>query len=1367
MTQYSAELKQLFPEAYKSPNPAWDLEVVSVYSNNDILELTLNTTDLPDDDICALKKEILSVYSLADILFKPLENNKNETESEPVRAAVFSASVSSEDKYEIMLKELAEKERYAAAEAIKAAKDAEEPRVVLDHKALKDSVIYGKISPGELTTTNKINEGSGKVSVEGTIFSVANRKLNGKEKTSISFDITDSYGAIRISKLFDDETAKKLLSSLSAGKTVVVQGNVSFNKYEDDITISPSCIVLTASKMRDDNAEVKRVELHLHTNMSTMDGICDPDLVIKLAAHMGHPAVAITDHGVVQAYPEAAAAAKKYNIKVIYGIEAYCVNDLLKSTAVKGTTDAKLTDEIVVFDLETTGLNAYSCEIIEIAASIVADGKVKDKYHSYVKPLNPIPQKITDLTGITDEKVKDARSICEVLPEFLSFCGERPMCAHNADFDISFLSAACRAQRIDKTFCSIDTVEISRALMPELSKHRLNNIADALGLKFNHHRASDDSDVLAEIFIRFIDLLRERCDISRVDEINQALSMLKSRDSGTHGRAYHFIILVKTQEGLKDLYRLVSDSHLKYYKRFPIIPMSLLEENRENFLFGSACEAGELFTAIENGKTWDELVKIASFYDYLEIQPLSNNIFLLDEGKVDSIEQLKEMNRTVIKLGQHLNKPVCATGDVHYIEKNDRIFRDILMQGKGFEPNSEKQDFSFRSTDQMLKEFTYLGEEKAYEVVVTNTRKIADMCGSLIPLKSGTYPPSVENSAEDLKKLVYKKLDELYLSAEGIPELIKNRLEAELVPIIEHGYDVMYMIAQKLVQKSNSDGYLVGSRGSVGSSFVAFLAGITEVNALPPHYRCPKCKHTVFEDAEKYEAGVDMPDRNCPLCGEKMKKDGFNIPFATFLGFNCDKAPDIDLNFSSEYQQRIHNETIRLFGVDRVFKAGTISKIKDKTAYGFVKHYFEEKKQPLPHKAELNRLVYGCTGVKRTTGQHPGGLIIVPHDMEIYDFSPVQHPADKSGSDIITTHFDYHSIHDNLLKLDLLGHDDPTMIRKLYDVSGINPQEIPLDDPETMSIFTDIHGLNIETDDILEDTGAAALPEFGTKFVRGMLVDTQPHSFSDLVRISGLSHGTDVWLNNANNIIKEGLGTIKDVICVRDDITLKLIASGIEPKVSFNISEKVRKGKGLTSEWEDIMKEHGLPQWYINSCNKIKYMFPRAHAAAYVIMAFRIAWFKVHRPLDFYCAFFSIRSSGFDATYMANGDGEVSRRYRELRSKQNRSSLEDDVMSTLEICHEFYKRGFSFLPIDIYKSEVNGFKKEGNALRLPFTSLPGLGEAAAQSICDERLNGNFISADDIIHRCDKVSKAVIESLSLCGALKTIPKSNQLELDMFL
>ncbi|MEA4920601.1 MAG: PolC-type DNA polymerase III [Clostridiaceae bacterium] len=1229
-----------------------------------------------------------------------------------------------------------------------------------------DKIIYGRPVRRDIINIGDLTIDSGKVAVWGEIFFTELKKLNGKDKTVVTFEITDGTGSIRIVKVLPDEDVQPFKDNIKNGKAVVVQGSISYSKYDNDNIITPYAIIKDKTKARTDNAKEKRVELHLHTNMSAMDGLCDPQKVISLAQSMGHKAIAITDHGVAQAYPDAMNAAKALkkdgkDIKILYGLEAYCVNDIAGGI-VKGLCGCTLDDEIIVFDLETTGLNPAKCEIIEIAAVKVKNGEIIDRYHTYVKPSSPIPYEITTLTGINDSMVSDSPGIENILPGFLEFCGNCPMCAHNADFDISFIKKACEKIGTDRQFCSIDTVELSRVLLPHLKKHRLNDIASEFNFTFKHHRAEDDTEVLAKIFFELVKMIKDKGLSVSIPDINSGMKALSEGqgDSTPKGRSYHLLILVKTMQGLRNLYELISASHLKYFKRHPLIPLSLLLEKREGLILGSACEAGELFTAVVQGRSWNELVSIAKIFDFLEIQPVGNNMFLVNNGTAKDVEQLREYNRTIVKLGKSLGKPVCATGDVHFIDPEDSIYREIIMTGMGFEDASSQAPLYFKTTGEMLEEFSYLGKDTAYNVVIKNTNMIADMCEDIIPLKDGTYPPSIENSAEEINSLARSKAAELY--GEDLPPVVRDRLEMELNSIIGHGYDIMYIIAQKLVKKSLDDGYLVGSRGSVGSSVVAYFTGITEVNALPPHYRCPNCKHSIFDVEGDYRTGVDLPDMNCPVCGEKMDKDGFDIPFATFMGFKGDKTPDIDLNFSGEYQAQAHRETINLFGEENVFRAGTIGTVKSKTAYGFVKKYLEEKGKVL-NTAEINRLVAGCTGIKRTTGQHPGGLIVLPKDRNIHEFTPVQHPADDVSSNIITTHFDYHSIHDNLLKLDLLGHDDPTMIRMLEDLSGLDTKNIPLDDKDTMRIFTSIDPLGIAEDDILEQTGAAAIPEFGTKNVRGMLVDTHPTTFDGLLRISGLSHGTNVWRNNAQDYILSGVATLNDVICVRDDITLYLIKMDIEPSQAFTISESVRKGKGLKPEWEELMTSKNVPAWYIESCKKIEYMFPRAHAVAYVMMAFRIAWFKVHRPLDFYAAYFTIRGGGFDASLMTKGDQAVMRKYKELKALPKRSAIEEDTMSTLEICHEFYKRGFSFTPVDIYKSNVKRFKIEGNTLIPPFTALSGVGESAAQAIVNARENGPFMSMEDIILRCDKVSKAVTETLGGAGALDGIPKTNQLSL----
>ena len=1231
-----------------------------------------------------------------------------------------------------------------------------------------ENIIFGKPVNREITRIGDVSLDGGKLTVKGNIFYRDYKKLNGKGKTSVTFDIYDGTGSIRVNKLFDDDIVDGIKSAIGKAEAVVVQGTAMWSKYENDVIIAPTAIIKEKAEKRKDKADKKRVELHLHTTMSSMDGFCDTKQAINTAVAFGHQALAITDHGVAQAYPDAMnASAGKENFKVIYGIEAYAVNDIDDKGAVKGYSSRTLKDETVVFDLETTGLNAQRCEIIEIAAVIIKDGKEIDEYHSYIKPKVSIPNEITSLTGIDDSTVADARPAEEVIPEFLEFIGDRPVVAHNASFDVGFMHAACDRLGIDREFVSIDTVTIAKTLLTNLKKHRLNNLADYYGLSFNHHRALDDTKVLAQIVFRFWETLEKEYGVRYIDDINGALAKAAKNSGGISRNSYHMVILVKNKKGLRNLYEMISHSYLKYFKRHPLMPMTMIQNMREGLIIGSACEAGELYSAIVRGATWNELVKIASFYDYLEIQPLANNAFMIEKGIVKDFEQIKEFNRTVIKLGEKLNKPVVATGDVHFLEPSDSYFREIMMTGMGFADADKQAPLYFKTTDEMLEEFSYLGKEKAYEVVVENTNMIADMCESIRPVPKEQYPPKIENSARDIEEMCQKRVHEIY--GENLPQIVSDRLKLELDSIIGHGFDIMYIIAQKLVSKSIQDGYLVGSRGSVGSSFVAFLTGITEVNALPPHYVCKKCKHSIFDVPPEYACGVDLPDMKCPVCGENMKKDGFDISFATFLGFDGDKTPDIDLNFSGEYQARAHKETINIFGEENVFRAGTIGTIKDKTAYGFVKKYLEQKGL-VKNRTEENRLVQGCTGIKRTTGQHPGGLIVVPKEVSIYDFTPVQHPADDPDSDIITTHFDYHSIHDNLLKLDLLGHDDPTMIKVLEDLTGVNAREIPLDDKETMGIFNDISYLKTidgkslgKDDEILGTTGAAAIPEFGTKFVRQMLLDTTPSAFEDLCRISGLSHGTNVWLNNAQDIIRAGKGTIKDVVCTRDDILKYLMSIGVENKTAFTIMESVRKGKGLKPEWETIITEHKAHDWYVESCKKIEYLFPRAHAVAYVMMAYRIAWFKVHKPLAFYSAYFSIRAKSFDASVMTYGDDLVLKKMAELDKKDKLSGAEQDMQVTLEICHEFYKRGFKFYPIDIYRSDVDKFLIESDGLVVPFTALPGVGKTAAEDLVANRGGEKFMSGEDIILRCPKVGKSVVDTLDKVGALGDIPKTNQISL----
>lgn len=1333
-------------------------------------------------DGCILQLEIESDWHFrVEALHTELEAAVRQMTGLPVRMDIRAVAGDQgyEQRKEAELRRISEEWSRSASAAPQRVPDKPRPRTFERKKTASaekftppqsdENIIYGRPVSRTQIPLSEVAVDTGKTTVSGTIFYKDIRKLGGKGKTVVTVDIYDGTGSLRVTKVLPDDEAAPLDKALKKGMSIVVQGVASYNQFEKDVILTPSCILKGEKKVRTDNAPQKRVELHLHTNMSSMDAIGDAGAALGLAASMGHPAMAITDHGVAQAYPDAMKAAKALKkegkeIKVLYGVEAYCTDDTMKGGAVKGYTDAALDDEIIVFDLETTGLKPSECEIIEVAAVLVQGGEIRERFHTHVKPCGVISAEITSLTGITNEMVQDAPPVEEVLPRFLDFCGDRPLCAHNADFDVSFIRAACEKMGIERSFCSIDTVELSRVLLPELKKHRLNVVAEHFGFTFEHHRADEDTEVLAKIYFRLCEKL-EQHGVHKVSEINDTLAAI--REGGgvrqKRERTWHTIVLVRNMAGLRTLYELISLAHLRHYKKVPIIPLSLLLENRENLIIGSACEAGQLFSAVVEGKPWGDLVKLARRFDFLEIQPIGNNRFMLQNGMARDEEQLRDFNRTILKLGDSLGIPVCATGDVHFLEPGDAIFREILMAGKGFEDASNQPPLYFKTTDEMLAEFSYLGTDRAFEVVVTNTNKIAALCDEIQPVPDGTYPPSVENSAQEIEGMSRRRAAELYEFNGKLPQIVADRLEQELGSIIKHGFDVMYIIAQKLVAKSLAAGYLVGSRGSVGSSFVAYLTGITEVNALLPHYRCPSCRYSEFYDGVEYACGVDMPDKNCPHCGAKMVKDGFNIPFATFLGFEGDKAPDIDLNFSGEYQLQAHRDTIELFGEGNVYKAGTIGTVKEKTAYGFVKKYLEERGKAAGN-AEVNRLVQGCTGIKRTTGQHPGGLIVVPQGRSIYEFCPVQHPADDPNSDIITTHFDYHSIHDNLLKLDLLGHDDPTMIRKLHDLSGFDPRQVPLDDPETMKLFTSLEPLGIEGDDILGHfSGAAAIPEFGTKFVRGMLEDTKPTTFDELLRISGLSHGTDVWLNNAKDVVTSGLGTLKDVICVRDDITIKLMQMGLAPKLSFTISESVRKGKGLKPEWEEEMRAHGLPEWYIGSCKKIQYMFPRAHAVAYVMMAYRIAWFKVHRPMEFYSAYFSIRAGAFDAELMTRGDAAVVDKYHALRRQDKRSAVEEDMLITLEICHEFYKRGFTFAPLDVYHSDVSGFTIDGKTLIPPLTSLPGVGESAAQSIVDERQKGPFMSMEDMILRCDKCSRAVAETLERVGALGGLPKSNQLDL----
>lgn len=1241
-------------------------------------------------------------------------------------------------------------------------------------KVADENLILGKLYTEEPIPIRDALGEFDRVTIKGDVFFVDHREITskktGKEWVKIAFDITDNTNSIRVSKFMAKDQAGDIVSAIKTGMHLIVQGKISFDSYEKESILEPTAIVKSKKKIRMDNAPEKRVELHLHTNMSAMDGVSDTKDLINRCKAWGWPAMAITDHGCAQAFPLAlhVVDGKEADYpKILYGVEAYYVNDAAAVSVVRGDLDGSLDGDFIVFDLETTGLKPATEEITEIAAVLVREGEIKDSFQTYVNPHKPIPPEITELTGISDETVADAPDLPEALDKFFAFMGDRVLVAHNAGFDLSFLKAACKKLDIEREFTYIDTLEMSRIMLPHLSRFKLNILAKELQVgPFEHHRASEDAAVLGRIWVKLLDKLKHEQHASKISDINPLLAGLRAKEGGLKNLPrHHFIILVQNQVGLKNLYKLISYSFLDHFYRRPLMPRSELIKHREGLIFGSACEAGELFHAVVEGKPFEELKRIADFYDYLEIQPIDNNRFMIAKGIAEDEETLRDYNRTILKLADALGKPCCATGDVHFLDPEDEAYRRILMAGQGFPDADNQAPLYLKTTEEMLKEFAYLGEDRAYEVVITNPNKIADMLDPIRPIPRENYPPKIEGSAEELETMCREKAKRMY--GDPLPEIVQARLDRELKSIIGNGYDVMYMIAQKLVSKSLQDGYLVGSRGSVGSSLVAFMSDITEVNSLAPHYLCPECKYFELHENEGVGCGVCLPDKVCPRCGTPLKKEGFSVPFETFLGFNGDKVPDIDLNFSGEYQPHIHKYTGELFGHDHVFRAGTIATVAEKTAYGYVKKYMEERGIECS-RAEENRLAAGCTGIRRTTGQHPGGIVVVPKEVEIYDFCPVQHPADDPTSDIITTHFEYHSIDANLLKLDELGHDDPTIIKHLEDLTGVNAQEIPLDDPDVMSLFTSnkaLHYVDDAPDPILGDLGCLAVPEFGTKFVRGMVKDTKPTTFDDLLCISGLSHGTDVWLGNAADLVASGI-PLNECICCRDDIMNYLIGKGVEPKLAFQTMESVRKGKGLKPEMEEAMKANNVPDWYIDSCKKIKYMFPKAHAVAYVMMAFRIAWFKVHKPLAFYSAYFSVRAKGFDASCMIKGDAVCLDKIRELHRKdvdKTISAAEKDTQTTLEVCHEFYKRGFVFEPMDVYKSDATKFIVTEKGLIPPFTSMPGIGEQAALNIVEERKKGRFLSAEELSVRCPKVSKSVIELLGEIGALGSMPRSTQISL----
>ena len=1202
-----------------------------------------------------------------------------------------------------------------------------------------------------------------KVCVDGEILSgsIDSREIKN-EKVILMFNLFDGTSTIACKAFLEKEKLKPIKDRISKAKGLRIEGVAKYSPYSKEVEIMANTILESTGikkEKRMDNSDIKRVELHMHTQMSQMDAITPCADLLKRAISWGWKSIAITDHGVVQSFPEAHKFLEKTgaDLKVIYGVEAYFVPD--KDPCVVNSKNQSIDTEYCVFDLETTGISHITEKITEVGIIKIKNGEIIDTFECFVNPEKPIPQKVVEVTHITDDMVKDAETIDKVMPKVLEFMGDSVLVAHNADFDIGFMKYNCEQLGLKFEYTHIDTLRLAKAIFPEFTKYKLGIIADKLGIKVDvAHRALDDVKTLVAVFKEMIERAKDK-KAKTIDDFDNVFETdFKKLPS------YHAIILAKNYIGLRNLYKLISYSHLNYFYKKPRILKTMFNKYREGLILGSACEAGELYRAIVAGKSDEELEEIASYYDYLEIQPLRNNEYMIREGIVEGEEKLIEFNKKIVELGDKLNKLVVATCDVHFMDPQDEVYRRILQAGQKYDDADNQAPLYLRTTEEMLKEFEYLGKEKAYEVVVTNTNLVADMCEKIKPISPEKCPPHIPGCEQMIKDIAYKKAHELY--GDPLPEIVQTRLDKELDSIIKNGFSVMYIIAQKLVWKSNEDGYIVGSRGSVGSSFVANMTGITEVNSLRPHYRCPNCKYSDFTDYG-VKNGFDLPDKNCPKCGHKLDKDGMDIPFETFLGFNGDKEPDIDLNFSGEYQAKAHKYTEVIFGKGTTFKAGTVGTVADKTAFGYAKNYFEERNIHKPN-AEIARISAGCVGVKRTTGQHPGGIIVVPKGREIFEFTPVQHPADDPKSDIITTHFDYHSIDQNLLKLDILGHDDPTVIRMLYDLTGIDPTKVPLDDKETMSIFSSTKALGVTPEQINSEVGSFGIPEFGTKFVRGMLVDTRPTTFAELISISGLSHGTDVWLNNAQELINQGTVTLSEAIGCRDDIMVYLMKKGLEPNHAFKIMETVRKGKALKdpekwAEYVKMMQEHDVPDWYIKSCEKIKYMFPKAHAAAYVTNAFRIAWFKVHKPMAYYTAYYTIRADEFDSECMIFGKEKVKAKMKEIDNAGNAATVKDKNMySILEIVLEMYERGIKFLPIDLYKSHSTKFLMEEDGIRPPLNSIPGLGTIAAEGIYKARLEEPFECIEDMQSR-SKIGKSVTELLDKFGCLKGMTKSNQLSL----
>ena len=1231
-------------------------------------------------------------------------------------------------------------------------------------------IFYGRNFEGEETEIHEIIDEMGEVVVRGKIIQLETREIRN-EKTIVMFAVTDFTDTIKAKVFTKNERLPELLDKLKEGAFIKMKAVAMMDQFEHDIALGSVSGIKTIpdfTEKRMDHSPVKRVELHCHTTMSDMDGVTDVKKLLKTAMGWGHQAMAITDHGVVQAFPDANHCVEGKDFKVIYGMEGYLVDDI--KNIVTDSRGQSLDSTFVVFDIETTGFSAVNDRIIEIGAVKVENGVITEKFSEFVNPERPIPFEIEKLTSINDRMVEDAPNISVILPRFMDFCKGSVLVAHNADFDTGFIRHNCEVLGLPYDYTYVDTLGIARSFLEGLKNYKLDTVVEAMGCTLaNHHRAVDDAGATADVFVRFLERFKKK-NIRDLDELNTYSAM--SVDAIKKLKTYHIILLAKNEIGRINLYRLVSLSHLDYYARRPRIPKSVLAKYREGLILGSACEAGELFRAVVDERSEEEIARIVDFYDYLEIQPTGNNEFMIRDPKmtkVSTVVDLQDLNRKIVELGEKFNKPVCATCDVHFLNPEDEVYRRIIMSNKGFGDADLQPPLYLRTTEEMLEEFQYLGAEKAEEVVVTNTNRIADMIDRISPVRPDKCPPVIENSAGILRDICYNRAHELY--GEDLPDIVTERLERELNSIIGNGFAVMYIIAQKLVWKSVADGYLVGSRGSVGSSFVAYMAGITEVNSLQAHYLCPKCHYVDFDSdyvkSFSGRSGCDMEDRVCPVCGEPLMKEGHDIPFETFLGFKGNKEPDIDLNFSGDYQSKAHAYTEVIFGKGKTFRAGTVGTLADKTAYGYAMHYYEEHEQ---HKrsCELDRISSGCVGVRRTTGQHPGGIIVVPHGEEIYSFTPVQHPANDQTTKIITTHFDYHSIDHNLLKLDILGHDDPTMIRMLEDITGVDATKIRLDDPEVLSLFHGLEALHIKPEDIGgTDLGSLGIPEFGTEFVMQMLRDTKPKAFSDLVRISGLSHGTDVWLGNAQTLIQEGKAQISTAICTRDDIMIYLIDKGVESEQSFKIMESVRKGKGLTPDYEKVMKEHDVPDWYLWSCKKIKYMFPKAHAVAYVMMGIRIAWFKIHEPLAYYAAFFTIRATAFDYGLMCQGKAAIDNHIKAYKANPNLSKKEQETLRDMKIVQEFYARGFEFLKIDLYQSDAIKFQVVEGKLLPPFSVIEGMGGIAAEALAvaahaETERGEKFLSKDDIRQKA-KVSQTVLDTMAELGLLGGLPESNQLSI----